>query len=292
MRLTPTGSRRMIPFVKYSGAGNDFLIVRAGEAGSDPAELARRICARRTGAGADGLALVEPRGDGPVGIRFFNPDGSEFGTCGNGTRCVARWADDRGLAPDGASTLETSEGRIAARVRGERVRLDYRLPCRVRGRRTVPLGEERREGWLVEMGTPHLVLPMERLPEGEVEELCRPARRAEALGPEGANVNLVEVRSRGRAAIRTYERGVEGETAACGAGAMSAALALHAAGRTGRRLELETRSGEALTVELGEDAAGDVSGREVRTLRLIGPARPVYEGRFPAAGETGRAGRA
>lgn len=273
----------MIPFAKYSGAGNDFVIARAEDAGADPVDLARRICARRSGAGADGLALVGRREGEALEVRFFNPDGTEFGTCGNGSRCVARWADDRGLAPDGEVVLRTSEGRLEARVRGDRVRLDYRLSCRVVGTRSVPWGGDRREGWLVEMGTPHLVLPLERMPEGPVDELCRPARHSEALGPEGANVNLVEVRTPESVSIRTYERGVEGETAACGAGSMSAALALHAAGRTGARLELATRSGEALTVELAGDAGEDPLTRRTRTLRLEGSARPVYEGRFPRA---------
>lgn len=275
----------MIPFRKYSGAGNDFVVVLDRDAGDDPAGLARRMCRRRSGAGADGLALVDPSGDGPVGVRFFNPDGTEFGTCGNGSRCVARWAADRGLAADGQVTLATSEGRLEARVHGEEVRLDYRLPAAVEGARSVPFGPDRREGWLVSMGTPHLVLPLEELPPGPVDDLCRPARHADVLGPEGANVNLVEVIDRRRAAIRTYERGVEGETAACGAGSMSATLALHAAGRTGRRLELTTRSGEALTVELGEDAAGAPTERRIRAIALTGPARPVYEGRFPGPDE-------
>ncbi len=277
----------MIPFAKYSGAGNDFLVVRARDAGPDPAALARRMCPRRAGAGADGLALVDPGDDGPLGVRFFNPDGSEFGTCGNGSRCVALWAAHVGLAPGGEIALRTSEGRLEARVSGERVRLDYRLACRVVGERTVPLGGERRTGWLVEMGTPHLILPLERLPAGELEELCRPARHAEVLGPEGANVNLVEVRGPDRAAVRTYERGVEAETGACGAGSMSAALALHAAGRTGPTLELETRSGASLTVVLDDAAATDPAERRVRPIRLEGPARKVYDGRFPGPGGEG-----
>lgn len=277
----------MIPFLKYSGAGNDFVVVRARDVGEDPARLARRLCPRRDGAGADGLALVDPDGGGPMTVRFFNPDGTEFGTCGNGSRCVARWAADRGLAADGETVLATSEGRLLARVRGESVRLDYRLPAAVAGTRTVPLGDGRREGWLVDMGTPHLVLELESLPEGPIEDLCRPARRAGVLGPGGANVNLVEVLSSDRAAIRTYERGVEGETAACGAGSMSAALALRAAGRTGPRLELATRSGETLSVELDEDAARTASERRVRAIRLEGPARPIYEGRFPGPDEAG-----
>lgn len=277
----------MIPFVKYSGAGNDFLVVRAESVAGDPAALARRVCPRRSGAGADGLALVEPLENGAISARFFNPDGTEFGICGNGSRCVARWAADRGRTSGGEVALRTAEGRLAARVDGDRVRLDYRLEAWVRGTREVPLGGDRREGWLVSMGTPHLVLVVERMPEGPVEDLCRPARRAESLGPEGANVNLVEVRSRERAAIRTYERGVEGETAACGAGSMSAALALSAAGRTGRRLALETRGGETLAVELDADAADSPGERRVRTIQLEGPARPVYEGRFPEADGTG-----
>lgn len=269
----------MIPFVKYSGAGNDFLIVEAGRVPGDPAGLARRICRRRAGAGADGMALVSVREEGALGVRFFNPDGSEFGTCGNGSRCVARWGSDRGLARDGQLRLRTSEGELRARVDGERVRLEYRIPCRIVGTRDVPLGEARREGWLVEMGTPHLVLPVARMPEGALEELCRPAREAPSLGPEGANVNLVEVRSGGRAAIRTYERGVEGETMACGAGSMSAALALHVAGRTERRLELETRGG-LLEVELASGATRLPGELRDRGIRLEGPARPIYEGRL------------
>jgi len=124
---------------------------------------------------------------------------------------------------------------------------------------------------------------VEEMPDGAIEPLCRPVRYHPSLGPGGANVNLVEVRGRDRAGIRTYERGVEAETMACGAGSMSAALALHDAGRTGPELQLVTRGGDELGVRLEGDAppAGDPARR---VISLSGPARFVFRGHYPGAG--------
>lgn len=284
----------MIPFSKYTGAGNDFVVVDAGASPAvEPAGLARRICPRSTGVGVDGLALVEREGDGRLGVRFFNPDGTEFATCGNGTRCVARYAVDRGLVEDEAFDLATGEGDVRASVQGDEVTLTYRIACRVVGDFAVPFpgdgGDGEARGWLVQMGTPHFVLPVERMPGGEFEEVARTIRHHPPLGEEGANVNLVSLHDRGHGTIRTFERGVEGETLACGAGAMSAALALHRAGLSDRRLRLETRGGEPLAVALEEaDEEGEPPGE--RTLRLAGPARHLFDGEFPEAPDGSRAG--
>lgn len=274
----------MLPFAKYSGAGNDFVVVDARRLGVDPTDAARRMCPREGGVGVDGLALVDPR-QGELGVRFFNPDGSEFGTCGNGSRCVALWAVHRGLAEPDRVRLATSGGPVDATVEGEAVRLAYRIEAgvvsehRLRG----PGGERR--CWLVEIGTPHLVLPVDRLPEGTIDDVCAPLRAHPELGPEGANVDLVQPLSPGRARIRTFERGVEAETLACGAGCMAAALALSAAGRAAPALELETRSGERLRVSLDAPVARD-EGVRSRRIELAGPATRVFEGRFPGlAGE-------
>lgn len=280
----------MIPFRKYSGAGNDFVVVVAADlAGLPPDGLARRMCPRSTGVGVDGLALVNPVGPGEVGLRFFNPDGSEFATCGNGSRCAALWARDAGRDRGGRVDLHTEEGTVRATVHAGGVRLGYRIEAWVEGVREVPLGGEVAEGWLVRVGTPHLVLPVDRLPDGPIEPLCRPIRSHPGLGPEGANVNLVEPRGSHRARIRTYERGVEAETLACGAGSMATALALHRAGSAGCVLHLETRGGDELEVALEGDAppAGDPARR---SIALSGPARFVFEGRFPEPGP-GPAGR-
>ena len=278
----------MIPFSKYSGAGNDFVVVDTAEVDIDPAELARRICPRATGVGVDGMALVRDGGPGELAVRFFNPDGSEFGTCGNGSRCVARWAADAGRAPEGRVRLVTGEGVVEASVRGGRdVSLAYEIEAWIEARRRVPFGDGEREGWLVQIGTPHFVLPLDEMPDGPVDGLCRPVRHHPGLGPEGANVDLVAVGEPGRARIRTFERGVEGETAACGSGAMATALALRAAGSAGRDLRLRTQSGAELRVELEGPEDADPGTPAVRAIRLSGPASFVFDGRYPAPGDAG-----
>ena len=262
----------MCRFSKYTGAGNDFVIVRAEEVGlRDPATLARRICPRRTGVGVDGLVLLRSLSPRDVRVRFFNPDGSEFSTCGNGSRCAARYAADRGLAEAGGMTLVTDAGEVRARVGAEDVTLEYRPEAEVSASLDVEVGDATRRAWLVRIGTPHLVVPLEELPEAGFEELCRPLRRHPALGSEGANVDLVALQGPDAARIRTFERGVEGETLACGSGAMAATVALHSRGLCGRHLSLVTRSGETLEVRL----------REGERIELAGPARPVFDGVFP-----------
>jgi len=302
----------MLAFEKYSGAGNDFALVEAGElaralsagtsggaggASSEPGELsrrgagrdrpgpgarelARRLCPRSTGLGVDGLALTSRVDRSTLRVRFFNPDGSEFATCGNGSRCVALRAVERGRVEGPAFRLLTAGGPVEARVdEGGEISLLYRLAAGLAGERELETGRGSRTGWLVRMGTPHFVLRLPELPEGGIGPLARPIRHHPALGPEGANVNLVEVVDRETLRIRTFERGVEAETLACGAGSMSAVLALHAAGACAAGATLETRSGARLrvTVETTEDPA------EIRERRigLAGPARFVLAGRYP-----------
>lgn len=269
-----------IPFAKYSGAGNDFVVVdrrRIGE--RDPARLARLMCPRSSGVGVDGLALVASAGDACLRIRFFNPDGSEFGTCGNGTRCAALWAHDRGWTDGGRLHIETADGPIEAVVEDGAVSLDYRIEARIVRGIDVEFRGRSRTAWLVRIGTPHLVLPLSTLPEGPIEDDCRPLRHLEELGADGANVDLVALDAPDRGSIRTFERGVEGETLACGSGAMAAALALHAAGAAAPEFRLATRSGDPITVTILDP---EEQGPE-RGIRLAGPARRVFEGRFPVA---------
>ena len=273
--MAPGHPERPMPrFAKYSGAGNDFVLVRAEEVGlADPGALAARLCPRETGVGVDGLVLVRALSDALVRVRFFNPDGSEFSTCGNGTRCAALYAVDRGLVSGNRLTVVTDAGEIEARVDGGRVRLAY-------PRRALDAGVEReveaevqgrtRAAWLVRIGTPHLVVPLERLPEEGFETEARRLRQDPRLGPEGANVDFVAPVGSDVAAIRTFERGVEGETAACGSGAMAAALVLRSLGLAGESVELRTRSGASLRVQLGDEE-----------IQLEGPARFLFDGVFP-----------
>lgn len=274
-------------FSKYTGAGNDFAVAQAAEAaGVDPSRLALRLCARKTGVGVDGLVLVHPAGKGRIRVRFFNPDGSEFSTCGNGTRCAARYALDAGLVGAPPFTVETPAAEIVATMSAEGISLDYRIEAGVLREVEVEWEREGRRGWLAFVGLPHFVLPLQTLPEGPIEAACRLIRRHPEMGAEGANVNLVALDGRERGAIRTFERGVEGETLACGSGAMASVLALHAAGVCEPAVILRTRSGESLRVALGEGAleAGTPPRRgraALASIRLAGPARRLFDGVFP-----------
>ena len=270
----------MIPFAKYSGAGNDFVLTADGQLpDGDPSAVARRICPRATGVGVDGLVVAARDAPGRFRVRFFNPDGSEIDMCGNGARCAARYLVDEGRA-DPRHVLLTGQGPVRAEVGDGEVALVYRLRPQVEEHPELETPDGPRRAWLVRIGVPHLVLPMEEMPEGDIGDLCRPLRRHDALGPGGANVNLVELATPESGSIRTWERGVEGETSACGSGAMATLVALNRAGLAGTELELTTRSGASLRVaRLGQGSAG---GRgEDEPVRLSGPARRIFEGRYP-----------
>ena len=261
-------------FSKYSGAGNDFVLVREEELGlHDAATLAQRICSRGTGVGADGLITVDSRHDGLVRIRFFNPDGSEFSTCGNGSRCAAQYTVDQGLT-SAEHTLKTDDGEILARVSTGSVSLDYSINVRVEQELLTTLQNKPHNAWLVSMGTPHLVIPVESVDIENFEELCEPLRGLAELGEQGANVDLV-AREGASISVRTFERGVEGETLACGSGCMAAAFVLRQGILTQNRVEIMTRSGETLGVEFLEGGQ----------IRLIGPATFLFNGAFPETEE-------
>ncbi|MEE9208281.1 MAG: diaminopimelate epimerase [Gemmatimonadota bacterium] len=270
----------MLPFAKYSGAGNDFVLIREDLLQDMAADdLARWVCSRTLGVCVDGLILVG-KTEGGIRVRFFNPDGSEFGTCGNGTRCAALYACDEDLVPNGPFGIETADGWVRASVSGRSVELGYEIPAEVVGEHTMPgPGGATTAGWLVRIGTPHFVLPLEVLPTEDIGEICRPIRTAPEFGEHGTNVNLVTLSSSDRARIRTFERGVEGETMACGSGCMAAALALFAAERCGRTLHLSVRGGDTLTVTLPEDLP--VGARSTSRIGLAGGAQACFRGTLP-----------
>lgn len=269
----------MVRFTKLTGAGNDFVAAVPGpELDRDGARSARALCSRRTGVGVDGLILVYPETPDAVRVRFFNPDGSEFSTCGNGTRCAARFAAERGLVAAGPFTITTSAGPIVAEVGPDDVSLEYALPLSRSGPVAVagPWGDA--DGWLMHFGVPHFVVLLDDLPTGPLEPVCGPIRHDPRLGPEGANVNLLSMTHPERGRIRTFERGVEAETLACGSGSMAAVLAARASGRAAMEVALDVEGGETLGIRLLDEPAFD--GSVVR-VRLSGPATPVFEGEFP-----------
>lgn len=256
-----------------SGAGNDFvLIAGAGRSSRSLKSLSVRLCARKDGVGADGLLAVGRAGRAAVGVRYFNSDGSEA-FCGNGSRCAAWWAHLNGLA-EGKFRLETLAGTLEAEITGrESVRM--RMPD-VKNVSLKHKGKYPRGVGLVhflDTGVPHAVAPVRGLEKLDVPALGRLLRFNKAFGRAGANADFVQVRG-GRVHIRTYERGVEDETLACGTGITAAAVALSLAGALKPPVTLVARSGGKFKVWLKPDGRGDSK------VFIQGPARIVFEGEF------------
>ena len=254
-------------FWKLTAAGNDFVLVTAEV--RNPGALARRLCDRRGGVGADGLLLAR-RAAGSVALRYFNADGSAA-FCGNGTRCAAWWAFVRGWAGRRMRLL-TSAGEIAAQVDGrELVTLAMPEPKGLRlGRALRALGR-RFAVHTVDTGVPHAVVPVLGLAGFPVSEFGRAIRRHRAFGRSGVNVDFV-CRSGAALRLRTYERGVEGETWACGTGAVAAAVVGWKLGWVRPPVKVRVRSGQTLTVSFQPE------GGAARDVRLSGPAKIVFSG--------------
>jgi diaminopimelate epimerase len=269
------------PFYKMSGSGNDFIVVDARREPpgplADPATI-QRLCARGTGVGADGIVFLETSAVATVKLVYLNADGSRADFCGNATLCTTRLAVELGLAPRGAGggveiAIETDAGIVAARLRDGLPEID--LPPVAEVRTSVPeiatqTGESRIGFALV--GVPHLVIRCEDVSTVDVVARGRPLRRHQAM-TQGANVNFVSGGSDGRWRIRTYERGVEAETLACGSGAVATGILLTAWGEVNGPVDLETGSGRLLRVRL-ENVEG------CWKPSLAGEGRFVYQGQL------------
>ncbi len=260
-------------FWKMSGAGNDFvLITGAPRAGAQLRRLARRLCDRRLSVGADGLLFVRRLRPGAAGVRYFNSDGSEA-FCGNGSRCAALWAFMKALVPR-SFTLSTVRGELSAEITGKK-RVLMRMPdvekVSLRHPGRWPAGVK--EVHFLDTGVPHAVVPVKNVGRLDVCGRGAALRRHPAFGRAGANVDFVE-KAGGRFLVRTYERGVEGETPACGTGITAAAVALALAGAARSPVRLRSRSGENFTVRLKPSGSG------ASEIFIEGPARLVFEGRI------------
>ncbi len=274
-------------FAKMHGAGNDYVYVNGFEEQvADPAALARAVSNRQFGIGSDGLILILPSETADVRMRMFNADGSEAEMCGNGIRCVAKYAYDHGLVTNTAIRVETGAGvkplqlftNAANRV--ERVRVNMGRP--VLRRSLIPMSGPEAEQVVAEpltvldrtfaitcvsMGNPHCVIFVDNVDVFPVE-LYGPAIENHPLFPRRINVEFVQVLSSGEVRQRTWERGAA-ETLACGTGASAVTVAGVLAGRTDRRLLNHLRGGD-LEMEWAED--GDIY--------MTGPAVQVFEGDY------------
>jgi len=269
-----------IRFTKMSGAGNDFIFLGPDQAGLRPrlSALAARLCPRRISVGADGLVLVEQTAAG-LTMLYFNSDGSEAAFCGNGARCLVRFCVEKGLA-EGVVRFTSRSGAHLGLVGPRGVTVSLEMPAAVR-RLDIAVGGREQRVYLVDAGVPHAVMVSPEVGAIDVEALGRQIRHHGALGPEGANVDFVGTAGGAPFALRTYERGVERETLACGSGCVATAAVLRSLGLAGDTVALRVASGDVITVDLGgrltEPGAGVGAEGEPGAL-LTGPAAVVYEG--------------
>lgn len=258
-----------VPVVKMSGAGNDFIVVHRVDAdriGSGLDAWVTAVCRRGTSIGADGVLIVEAVGEGRVRAEYRNPDGS-VAFCGNGTRCAARFAHHTGMTGP-QLVLETAVGDVDAVVRPRVVEISIPAP-RDLGDHAVAVEGVALRGRRIEAGVPHFVVDVPNVEVAPLADWGPVIRRHPSFGPAGTNLDVVAPRQDPATFdVRTWERGVEGETLACGSGAIAAALAVGLRGAP-ETVTIVPRSGRPLEVTVPRESGPAV---------LTGDARVVLEG--------------
>src|SRR5437764_258329 len=263
----------MLRFTKMNGAGNDFVLIdnRAGEVHLDRGQIAR-LCDRHRGIGADGILLLEEAANGAdFRMRYYNRDGGEAEMCGNGARCFARFASKVAGAGEQIS-FQTPAGIIAAELHGELVTLRMSEPKDLRLSTELEVGGKKEIVHFINTGVPHAVVPVSQVGDVDVRSRGEKIRRHKMFSPKGANANFIEKRGARKIAVRTYERGVEDETLACGTGVVAAALIFAATENFHGPIGVLVRGGNELKVGF------DKIDNQVRNVTLTGPAEFVFEG--------------
>jgi diaminopimelate epimerase len=265
----------VLDFAKLNGAGNDFVLLddRAQKLSLTREQIAR-LCDRHRGIGADGLIVLIPCASGKAdwAWRFYNNDGSTGEMCGNGARCFARFVQQR-TSSDRDFSFETEAGIITARFQGDRVTVDLTPPGDLRLNEQVALSAGKLTIHSVNTGVPHAVLFVPDADQAQMQPLGPEIRRHPHFGPKGTNVNFVQVLGQSHIRVRTFERGVEGETLACGTGVTAAALVSARIHHFRSPVKIQVQGGDQLEVSFQEQAGGFTQ------VRLTGAADFVFEGR-------------
>jgi diaminopimelate epimerase len=263
-----------ITFFKMSGSGNDFMIVDNRKKVIDDthiAEFITRVCRRKMSVGSDGLILIEDAEGVDFKWRFYNSDGSVAEMCGNGARCAARFAYVNGIAGADMS-FQTDAGIVSARIKRKLVKVNMPAPTNLSMDTTIELENGPLGVSSINTGVPHVVIIVDNIDDAEVFKLGREIRYHEGFAPAGTNVNFICSQPGDQIAIRTYERGVEDETLACGTGAIAGAIVSSIKLDKKSPVDVITRSGEHLFIYF------NVQERRFDNICLEGDARIIYKG--------------
>lgn len=262
-----------IKFIKMHGAGNDFILVDDRAASFPAADTGwiRKICAPREGIGSEGLILLQASKDADFAMRFFNPDGSEAEMCGNGLRCAARLAHDLGIAGK-EMTILTKAGRLRALIRANGVRVSMPPPSDVRLNFNLRVEGRGMACNFINTGVPHLVVETDGLEQVDLARLGPLLRYHAEFAPKGTNVDYMSVAGGSALKVRTYERGVEAETLACGTGITAGAIIAALNNKVKPPVQATCRHGDILEVDF------KLRGNNITDVTLSGPAEYVFEG--------------
>ncbi len=265
-----------LPFVKMSGAGNDFVVIdNRSLRHTLTTEQIARLCDRHFGIGGDGLLAVEPSPDATADyrMRYYNADGGEAEMCGNGARCFARFIQAFPRAQASQVRFMTPAGLITAEYIGSEVRINLTAPKETQLHQSADFGWGEIEYHFMNTGVPHAVVCV---PDAEKVEIVAQGRaiRRSPIFPRGTNVNFVQIAGSSDLIVRTYERGVEDETLACGTGVVASALLTHLANGLALPLRIKVRGGDVLTVTARRE------GDNFQDVFLTGPATEVFAGQI------------
>ena len=263
----------MLRFTKMNGAGNDFVMIdnRDGKVRLQPEQI-MRICDRHRGIGADGILLLEKGSNGAdFRMRYYNRDGGEAEMCGNGARCFARFANKVADAPAKIS-FQTPAGLIRGELHGELVTLQMSEPKDLQLDMDLVANGAKERAHFINSGVPHVVVPVSKVGDVDVRKRGEALRRHEKFSPAGANVNFIQKRGPKNVLVRTYERGVEDETLACGTGVVASALIFAATEKVDGPISVTVRSGSELSVDFNR------AGAKFTNVTLTGPAEFAFEG--------------
>jgi diaminopimelate epimerase len=272
---------KTIPFTKMVGAGNDFIVIdHVPVSKSNLKKLALKACDRTNGIGADGVLILDKSKKADYRMRIINADGSEAEMCGNGARCMAAYIVQQKKPKKKTFAMETIAGIILGEAKGEiaNVRLsdpkDYQflIPININGN-TIQVS-------YIDTGVPHTIIYVHDLKEINVHAIGRVIRYHNAFKPRGTNVNFAEQINDNLVAVRTYERGVEDETKACGTGSVACAIVTYLRAhpdlnqKKGAKMNVKTQGGEILEVTF------DINHNKIQNVWLKGSANFIAKGEY------------
>lgn len=256
------------------GAGNDFILIddRENRFPDQNNDLIEKIATPKYGIGSEGVILIQPSEKSDFRMRFYNPDGNEVEMCGNGARCVARLAHEIGAAPE-EMCFDTVAGVISAEVLStDQIRLTMTEPKGLRFNSELTITDQIFSYHYVNSGVPHVVVEVEDLEKFDIQSVGAAFRYHETFQPNGTNANFIKITGPDSLKIRTYERGVEAETLACGTGMVAAGLVAGSLAKVTTPVKITCASGDILEVDYTQTVNG------IQNVTLTGPAVHVFNG--------------